>query len=182
MTSTATAVSGRRSHDPADGHSAVRVGNREREKVVTRLGQAFSQGYLSITEYETRLDRALQAQTAGALNQLLGDLPVRRIAKSDPSRRAAQIAAARRGVWIHVAAYWAASLLMIGIWLTVAVSADAWYFWPIWPILGWGIGVISHAVPVLAGHCAGATRVLGLPLEDVLLAGKSGKLLGTWQP
>jgi hypothetical protein len=42
----------------------------------------------------------------------------------------------------------AASQLMIGIWLVVAVTAGAWYFWPVWPILGMGIGVVSHAVPV----------------------------------
>jgi hypothetical protein len=42
----------------------------------------------------------------------------------------------------------AASLLMIGIWLAVAVTVGAWYFWPVWPILGMGIGVVSHAVPV----------------------------------
>jgi 2TM domain-containing protein len=53
-----------------------------------------------------------------------------------------------RGVRIHLAAYLAASLLMIGIWLAVAVSVGAWYFWPVWPILGMGTGVLSHAVPV----------------------------------
>ena len=37
---------------------------------------------------------------------------------------------------------------MIGIWLAVAVTAGAWYFWPVWPIMGMGIGVVSHAVPV----------------------------------
>jgi hypothetical protein len=41
---------------------------------------------------------ALEAQTAGALNETLGDLPIKRIARSDPRRRAARIAAARRGV------------------------------------------------------------------------------------
>jgi len=126
----------------------VRVGDREREKVITRLGQAFTQGYLSIPEYQTRLDQALEAQTAVALGQLLSDLPVGRIARGDPHRRAARVAAARRGVHIHLAAYLAASLLMIGIWLAVAVTVGAWYFWPGWPILGMGIGVVSHAVPV----------------------------------
>jgi hypothetical protein len=148
MNSTVTAVSARRPHHPANGDPGVRVGDRERDKVVARLGQAFTQGYLSIPEYDTRLDQALQAQTARALNQLLGDLPVGRIAQRDPRRRAARVAAARLGVRIHLAAYLAASLLMIGIWLTVAVTAGAWYFWPIWPILGWGIGVISHGIPV----------------------------------
>jgi hypothetical protein len=126
----------------------VRVGDREREKVISRLGQAFTQGYLSIPDYEARLDQAFAAQTAGALRQVLSDLPVGRIARDDPQRHAARAAAARRGVRIHLAAYLAASLLMIGIWLAVAISVGAWYFWPVWPILGMGIGVVSHAVPV----------------------------------
>jgi hypothetical protein len=134
----------------------VRVGDREREKVIARLGQAFIQGYLSIPEYETRLDQAFEAQTADALDQALSDLPVGRIARSDPHRRAARVAAARRGVRIHLAAYTAASLLMIGIWLALAVTVGAWYFWPVWPILGGGIGVVSHAVPVLS--CARGRR------------------------
>ena len=53
-----TAVSARRSHHPANGDPGIRVGDRQREKVVTRVGQAFTQGYLSIPEYETRLDRS----------------------------------------------------------------------------------------------------------------------------
>jgi hypothetical protein len=126
----------------------VRVGDREREKVISRLGQAFTQGYLSIPDYETRLDQAFAAKTAGALALALSDLPVGRIARDDPQRHAARAAAARRGVRIHLAAYLAAALLMIGIWLAVALSVGAWYFWPVWPILGMGIGVVSHAVPV----------------------------------
>jgi hypothetical protein len=94
------------------------------------------------------LDQALQAQFAGAFDPLLGDLPVGRIDWGDPRRRAARVAAARRGVQIHLTAFLAASLLMIGIWLALAVAVGAWYFWPVWPILGGGVAVISHAIPV----------------------------------
>jgi hypothetical protein len=148
MHTTITVLPAQRAHDPAYHDPGLRVGDREREMVITRLGQAFAQGYLSIPEYESRLDQALEAQTTGALNQPLSDLPVRRIARSDPRRRAARVAAARRGVQIHLTAYLAASLLMIGIWLTLAITVAAWYFWPVWPIVGGGIGVISHAIPV----------------------------------
>jgi Domain of unknown function (DUF1707)/2TM domain len=148
MNTTITALAAQRAHGPATGNPRVRVGDREREKVITRLGQAFAQGYLSVPQYETRLDRALEAQTAGALNETLADLPIKRIARSDPRRRAARIAAARRGVRIHLAAYLAASLLMIGIWLALAVTVGAWYVWPVWPILGGAIGVVSHGVAV----------------------------------
>jgi hypothetical protein len=137
-----------RPHPLTNADLGVRVGDREREKAITRLGQAFAQGYLSMPDYEARLDQAVEAETAGALGEVLGDLPVGRIARDDPERRAARAAAVRRGVRVHLAAYLAASLLMIGIWLTVAITTGAWYFWPVWPILGMGIGVVSHAVPV----------------------------------
>ncbi|OHU95673.1 DUF1707 domain-containing protein [Mycobacterium talmoniae] len=137
----------------ASTNPAARVGDPERERTAAQLGQAFTQGYLSMTEYETRLGGAFAAQTVGALNQLIEDLPIERISRRDPKRRAAQLAAARRGVRIHLAAYLAVSVLMLGIWLATAVTVGAWYFWPVWPILGWGIGVVSHAIPVRA--CAG---------------------------
>jgi hypothetical protein len=128
-----------------------RVGDRERDKVVTRLGQAFTQGYLSMTEYEERLAQALEAQTASALNRPISDLPVKRIAQADPRHRAARAANARRGVRIHLLAYLAMAVLTIAIWLSVALSAGAWYFWPVWPILGGGIGMVSHALGI--GPC-----------------------------
>jgi 2TM domain len=98
--------------------------------------------------FSTRLNQALEAQTAGVLNQVLSDLPVRRIVRTDPQRRATRIAIARRGLQIHLIAYLAASVVMIGIWLTLAITAGAWYFWPVWPILGAGIGLFSHAMAI----------------------------------
>jgi hypothetical protein len=142
------AAPAQRPYPSASADPGVRVGDREREKAIARLGQAFAQGYLSLPDYEARLDQAVAAETAGALREVLGDLPVGRIVRDDPQRRAARAAAARRGVRVHLAAYVAASLLMIGIWLAVAVTAGGWYFWPVWPILGMGIGVVSHAIPV----------------------------------
>lgn len=134
----------------ATADPAVRVGGPERERTAAVLGQAFTQGYLSMAEYETRLGRAFEAQTVGALNPLIVDLPVERISRRDPHRRAARQVAARRGVRLHLVAYLAVCLLMIGIWLATGLAAGAWYFWPVWPIMGWGIGIVSHAIPVHA--------------------------------
>jgi len=122
----------------------VRVGDPERERTAARLGQAFTQGYLSMQEYETRLGRAFEAQTVAALGDLVADLPVERIRRQDPQRRAARQAAARRGARNHLGVYLAVSALMIGIWLVTAMSLGQWYFWPVWPIFGWGIGGVSH--------------------------------------
>ena len=49
---------------------------------------------------------------------------------------------------LHLAAYLAMVVIVLTVWLAVALSAGAWYFWPIWPILGAGIGVVGHAVPI----------------------------------
>lgn len=128
----------------------IRAGDRERERTATDLGQALAQGYLPMTEYEQRLGRAFAAHSAGELDALVADLPVARLRHHDPRRRAAQLAAARLSVRIHLVAYLAGSLLMLGIWLAVGLGVGAWYFWPVWPILGWGIGVVGHVIPVMA--------------------------------
>lgn len=133
-----------RSSDPA-----VRVGDSQRARAADQIGAAFIQGYLAMEEYETRLTQAFEAQTAGALAELVADLPAKQI-RGRVSRRRAQRGAAALGVRIHLVAYVAVSVLMIGIWLATAVFAGAWYFWPVWPILGWGIGVIAHATSVTA--------------------------------
>jgi len=36
--------------------------------------------------------------------------------------------------------------MLVGIW----AASGGGYFWPIWPILGWGIGLGCHAAPLLA--------------------------------
>jgi fatty acid desaturase len=128
----------------------VRAGDREREKTADQLGQALSQGYLEMDEYETRLQAAFGAHTTTELRQLVADLPLGQLRRNDPRRREARRAAARRGVVIHLAAYLAMVVIVLAVWLAVALTAGAWYFWPIWPILGAGIGLVSHAIPIRA--------------------------------
>ena len=142
---------------------AVRAGDRERERTANQLGQALAQGYLAMEEYEVRLQAAFAAHSTPDLHRLVADLPIDRIRRNDPRRRAARRRAARRGVQIHLAAYLAMVVIVLAVWLAVGLTAGAWYFWPIWPILGAGIGVISHALPVrlaLPTPCAGpATEI-----------------------
>lgn len=123
----------------------LRVGDPEREHTAARLGSALILGYLSMEEYEDRLGRAFAAQCAGDLDRLTSDLPLNQISRHDPRRWAARHREAKRDLQVHVISYVAMSLLMIGIWLAVAIGAGSWYFWPIWPILGVGIGVLAHA-------------------------------------
>jgi hypothetical protein len=128
--------------------AAVRAGDRDRETAANLLGQALAQGYLDMPEFERRVQMAFAAHTNADLHQLLADLPLARLRRSDPRRRTARNAAARMSVRLHLAAYLTMVVIVLTVWLAVALSAGAWYFWPIWPILGAGIGVLSHAVPV----------------------------------
>ncbi|CAJ1499906.1 DUF1707 domain-containing protein [[Mycobacterium] burgundiense] len=126
----------------------VRVGDRERERSIEHLGLAMSQGYLTLLEYDQRVARAVAAETADELHELVADLPVGRIARADPRTRDRRRAAARRGVSWHLAAYAAMLTICLTVWLAVGLTAGAWYFWPVWPMLGGAIGVVSHALPV----------------------------------
>ena len=58
-------------------------------------------------------------------------------------RRAAAVArlAGKRDFRNHAFIYCAVNALLVVIW----AATGAGYFWPIWPIGGWGIGLAAHA-------------------------------------
>ena len=49
---------------------------------------------------------------------------------------------ARREFKQHFTSYVIVMSALVAIWLVTGVS----YFWPIWPMLGWGIGLAFHAM------------------------------------
>ncbi len=52
-----------------------------------------------------------------------------------------------RGFWVHFFTYVLVNLALLVIdWL----SGPGWWFY--WPLLGWGIGVASHAFSVYGAH------------------------------
>lgn len=53
----------------------VRIGDREREEAVTRLGAHYEAGRLSAEEHQERVGEALQAKTQADLGALFEDLP-----------------------------------------------------------------------------------------------------------
>lgn len=128
--------------------ASVRAGDRERDQTASQLGSALAQGYLEMGEYETRLTAAFAAHTTAELGELVADLPLVQLRRNDPRRREARRAAARRGVQIHLAGYLAMVAIVLTVWLAVGLTAGAWYFWPVWPILGAGIGVLGHVLPI----------------------------------
>lgn len=60
----------------------------------------------------------------------------------DSERRAAALERlkAKREFKSHIAVYVIVNTMLVVIW---ALSGQG-YFWPIWPILGWGVGLVLH--------------------------------------
>ena len=60
----------------------------------------------------------------------------------DAQRREAALARleAQRDYRTHVLVYVVVNAMLVAIW---ALTGQG-YFWPVWPILGWGIGLVLH--------------------------------------
>ena len=110
-----------------------RASDRERDEVVSDLRAHAGEGRLSVEELDGRIAAALSATTRAELAKLVEDLPRRPRPVTD-----------RRDFREHLRSYVLVMLLLVAIW----ALTGAGYFWPIWPILGWGIGVMSHASAV----------------------------------
>jgi hypothetical protein len=127
---------------PAPGD---RIGDADRERAAELLGDAAAAGYLRLDELDDRLALVWSATTGAELAAAGADLPddLRRA----QARRAAVLRGrdvARAGLVPHLMSYAAVMLLLVAIWLSAGVMGGGWYPWPIWPALGWGIGVASH--------------------------------------
>ncbi|MGZ6564541.1 MAG: DUF1707 domain-containing protein [Solirubrobacteraceae bacterium] len=110
----------------------MRISDRDRELAARRLRDAASTGVLGVTELEWRLDRVLSAATHGQLEAVLLDLPAPRSVRGSPVRR-----------WLraHIAAFVIVNTGLTAIW----AAAGFGHFWPIWPMIGWGMVISGHA-------------------------------------
>jgi Domain of unknown function (DUF1707)/2TM domain len=113
----------------------LRVSDAERDRVAERLRVAAGEGRLGADELEDRLERAFAARTEAELGPLTADLP-------SPAQRPP-----RRRVRPDFGAYVAVSVMLVAIWALTGMG----YFWPIWPILGWGISFVGPGS--LRGAC-----------------------------
>jgi hypothetical protein len=51
----------------------------------------------------------------------------------------------KRSFWGHFAAYVIVNGLFVVLWLVLGLTSGAWFFWPIFPMAGWGIGLAFNA-------------------------------------
>lgn len=120
----------------------VRASDEERERTAERLREHTAAGRLDVDELAERLAAAYGARTRVELDALLADLPrsADRPRSADPPHRAPT--GKQLGFRIHRNVYVLVGVLMLAIW----ALTGAGYFWPVWPLAGWGIGVLSHGL------------------------------------
>jgi hypothetical protein len=109
---------------------SMRAADADRDRTVERLRHAAAEGRLTPDDLERRLERALTARTYAELETLVADLP-----QPDGGRPAAREHS-------ELAGFLATSVLLVAIWALTGMG----YFWPVWPILGWGVFVVPAAL------------------------------------
>jgi hypothetical protein len=129
-------------HSTAD----VRVSDLDRERLAVELRDHATDGRLEMDELEQRLELVYAARTRGELEALARDLPTRDLVarQAHPQRRHH----ARRELREHAAVFVAVNLLLIVVW----AASGAGYFWPAWPLLGWGIGLAAQGYETMVGR------------------------------
>jgi hypothetical protein len=115
---------------PSTTSDTTRAADADRERIVERLHAAAVEGRLGPDELEARLEAALSASTYLELDQVVADLPA----------QAALTGSARRSP--ELGAFAATAILLLAIWALTGMG----YFWPVWPILGWGLFVVPGAL------------------------------------
>ncbi|SHN36243.1 DUF1707 SHOCT-like domain-containing protein [Cryptosporangium aurantiacum] len=116
----------------------VRVGDAERQAVVTRLKAALDEGRLDLHEFDERAAAAYAAKTESDLTPLTADLP------EQHPQPASSVTARKRltsgeSSWIRLA------VLLTGIWLITSIArGEVTFYWPIFPLGIWGLVLLAN--------------------------------------
>jgi hypothetical protein len=124
----------------------LRASDADRDHIASMLREGYSEGRLTIEEFQERLQQAYAARTHGELAVLIADLPARP-APPPPPVPAASVP--RDVYWRRfneiVLRYVVWSLFLIGIW---AATGRHGSFWPIWPIIIFGFFAFSRVLGI----------------------------------
>jgi Domain of unknown function (DUF1707) len=132
----------------------LRAGDADREEVAAALREHYAMGRLTAAEFDERVDAAYTARTYGDLARLTRDLPA---ASPGPAARPpaqgplraepVKQDRRRRGLRAAWAAWTAAVLVNVVIWVIVSASAgEPVYFWPAWVAGPWGAVLLAGTI------------------------------------
>jgi hypothetical protein len=118
------------------GH--LRVGDIDREQVADQIAEHHAAGRLTLDELEERLTTVWSARTGDELAATLVDLPAQPVRPEPAPSRHPYVAVA--SLPTQLITYLA---VIAGLWLIWALTG-AGYPWPVWPMLGWGLGLLGR--------------------------------------
>ena len=140
----------RRSLEPYEVKPApLRASDTDRDRAVAQLRQHLADGRLTFEEFSERLDEAYAARTTADLQQALRELPHARLVEPQPleDRRPRDAGGRRaRDLRAQLVSYLLINAFLVAIWLATCISAGRLlFFWPVFPMLGWGFGLAMQA-------------------------------------
>jgi hypothetical protein len=122
----------------AQDRATLRASDAERSAVVAELERHYAAGRLTLAELEERTRQAYAAKTLGELDPLRADLPAEDREPAPPACSAGHGWKLRS----QLASFVSTAVFFVAIW---ALTGRA-YFWPAWPLLAWGVGLIAQAL------------------------------------
>lgn len=126
-----------------DPRKQLRVSDAERRDMVELLRHHYEEGRLTLTEYEERAEQAYGALVYADFDGLVNDLPVPAGAPRPPvAPRLPGESKTEAGFRSHLNVY----LVIMGFLVLIWAITSRGYFWPIWPMAGWGIAVVLHGL------------------------------------
>jgi cation transport ATPase len=137
----------RKSLEPYEPKAPViRASDTDRDRAVDQLRQHLADGRLTMEEFTERVDEAYEARTTADLQQALRELPHVRVTEPrSPEQREKATRRKRkreRELRGHLVTFVLVNMFLVAIWLATSVAAgEPIFFWPIFPILGWGLGL-----------------------------------------
>jgi hypothetical protein len=119
----------------------IRAGDDERNATIERLAEHYRAGRLTADELEERTSAAQVALTRGDLAALEADLPAPS-APAAPGRSRDDAGDDEGSLADSLKVY---AVVITFLWI-IWGATGAGYPWPIWPMLGWGLGLALGAV------------------------------------
>jgi Domain of unknown function (DUF1707)/2TM domain len=133
-------------HDPniPGREPDLRASDAERAQIIELLRRHHEAGRLTAEELVERIERVNEATTFRDLDASMANLPrlLPPLAPHPATERTP--GEARQAFYRALFAYVVINLFLIGIWAFSGRGA----FWPIWVVLGWGLGMAFYAFRV----------------------------------